>query len=119
MATATDIKVQRLTIRVKGKLLLENTSLTIAAGRRYGLIGPNGKGKSTVMKMLAKRQIPVPAGIGECPLPLSSAALRRSGRAGCDASGSIHVPLDPGSLVDWYQALPTLASSPRMPTQMP
>ena len=32
--------------------------------RRYGLMGPNGKGKSTLMKMLAKRQIPVPANIG-------------------------------------------------------
>jgi len=63
LATTTDVKVQRLTIRAKGKLLLENTSLTIAAGRRYGLMGPNGKGKSTLMKMLAKRQIPVPANI--------------------------------------------------------
>jgi len=63
MATATDVKVQRLTIRAKGKLLLENTAMTIAAGRRYGLVGPNGKGKSTLMKMIARRSIPVPAGI--------------------------------------------------------
>ena len=31
-----------LSVRAKGKLLLENTTLTIAAGRRYGLVGPNG-----------------------------------------------------------------------------
>jgi ATP-binding cassette subfamily F protein 1 len=37
--------VHNLTIRAKGKLLLENTSFTIAAGRRYGLAGPNGKGR--------------------------------------------------------------------------
>jgi hypothetical protein len=30
--SATDIKVHSLTVRAKGKLLLENTSLTIAAG---------------------------------------------------------------------------------------
>ena len=42
--SATDIKVHNMTIRAKGKILLENTTLTIAAGRRYGLAGPNGKG---------------------------------------------------------------------------
>ena len=58
--SATDVKVHNLTIRAKGKLLLESTSLTITAGRRYGLVGPNGKGKSTLLRLLAKRQIPVP-----------------------------------------------------------
>ncbi len=47
-------------MRAKGKLLLESTGLTITAGRRYGLVGPNGKGKSTLLRLLAKRQIPVP-----------------------------------------------------------
>lgn len=36
------LQAHNLTIRAKGKVLLENTSLTIAAGRRYGLAGPNG-----------------------------------------------------------------------------
>ncbi len=58
--SATDIKVHNMTIRAKGKLLLENTTVTIAAGRRYGLVGPNGKGKSTLLRMIARRQIPVP-----------------------------------------------------------
>jgi len=58
--SATDIKVHNLTIRAKGKVLLENTTLTVAAGRRYGLVGPNGKGKSTLLRMIARRQIPVP-----------------------------------------------------------
>ena len=58
--SATDIKVHNLTIRAKGKILLENTTLTIAAGRRYGLVGPNGKGKSTLLRMIARRQVPVP-----------------------------------------------------------
>jgi ATP-binding cassette subfamily F protein 1 len=52
--------VHNLTIRAKGKVLLENTTLTIAAGRRYGLVGPNGKGKSTLLRMIARRQVPVP-----------------------------------------------------------
>ena len=44
-------------MRVKGKVLLENTNVTIAAGRRYGLAGPNGMGKSTLLRLLARRQV--------------------------------------------------------------
>eukprot|EP00798_Chlamydomonas_sp_ICE-L_P029146 gene29146-32366_t len=58
--SATDIKVHNLTIRAKGKLLLESTECSITAGRRYGLAGPNGMGKSTLLRMIARRQIPVP-----------------------------------------------------------
>ena len=60
---ASDVKVHSLTLRAKGKMLLDKTDVTIVAGRRYGLVGPNGKGKSTLMRMLAKRQIPVPLSI--------------------------------------------------------
>eukprot|EP00192_Tetraselmis_astigmatica_P006885 CAMPEP_0117674336 /NCGR_PEP_ID=MMETSP0804-20121206/14980_1 /TAXON_ID=1074897 /ORGANISM="Tetraselmis astigmatica, Strain CCMP880" /LENGTH=731 /DNA_ID=CAMNT_0005483191 /DNA_START=42 /DNA_END=2237 /DNA_ORIENTATION=+ len=63
MANQTDIKVQKLTIRAKGKLLLENTALTIVAQRRYGLVGPNGMGKTTLMKLIAQRRVPVPDNI--------------------------------------------------------
>jgi ATP-binding cassette subfamily F protein 1 len=41
--SATDIIVHNMTIRAKGKVLLEHADLTIAAGRRYGLVGPNGE----------------------------------------------------------------------------
>ena len=47
----------------RGKELLKNTSITIVHGRRYGLVGPNGTGKSTLLKLLAWRQIPVPKNI--------------------------------------------------------
>lgn len=50
-------------MRAKGKLLLDKTHLTISSGRRYGLVGPNGTGKTTLLKMLARRQIPVPENI--------------------------------------------------------
>ena len=62
-ASATDIKVGNLTIRAKGKILLDGATLSIVAGRRYGLAGPNGKGKSTLLRMIARRQVPVPDGL--------------------------------------------------------
>lgn len=56
-------QVHSLSVRAKGKLLLENTQLSVTAGRRYGLVGPNGKGKSTLLRLIARRQIPVPEGL--------------------------------------------------------
>lgn len=38
-------------------------SLTLAYGRRYGLIGRNGVGKSTLLRHIALREVPVPAHI--------------------------------------------------------
>ena len=32
-------------------------------GRRYGLIGPNGQGKSTMLKMIACRELAIPPNI--------------------------------------------------------
>jgi ATP-binding cassette, subfamily F, member 3 len=39
-----------------GPPLLENAAFTLVRGRRYGLIGRNGKGKSTLLKALAARR---------------------------------------------------------------
>ena len=35
-------------------------SLTLAYGRRYGLIGRNGVGKSTLLRHIAMRDVPIP-----------------------------------------------------------
>jgi len=40
-----------------GQPLLEDASLTLVRGRRYGLIGRNGKGKSTLLRALAARRV--------------------------------------------------------------
>jgi ATP-binding cassette subfamily F protein 1 len=43
---------------------LVGASLRVSHGRRYGLVGPNGKGKSALLKLLAEgRKLPVPRGI--------------------------------------------------------
>ncbi|XP_024385022.1 ABC transporter F family member 4 [Physcomitrium patens] len=62
-ASMKDIKIENFSVSARGKELLKNTSITIVHGRRYGLVGPNGTGKSTLLKLLAWRQIPVPKNI--------------------------------------------------------
>src|ERR1700733_7293647 len=45
--------IQDLTYRIAGRTLLDKASLSIPAGHRVGLVGPNGTGKSTLFKLVA------------------------------------------------------------------
>jgi len=45
--------IDRLTIRIAGRTLLEDASLTVEPGRRIGLVGRNGAGKSTLLRAIA------------------------------------------------------------------
>ena len=60
MANSKDIKIDGFSVAARGKELLNNTNMTIVHGRKYGLVGPNGMGKTTIMKLLARRKLPVP-----------------------------------------------------------
>ncbi|KAK6914197.1 ABC transporter-like, ATP-binding domain [Dillenia turbinata] len=62
-ANVKDIVIKNFSVAARGKELLKNASVTISHGSRYGLVGPNGKGKSTLLKLLAWRKIPVPKNI--------------------------------------------------------
>jgi ATP-binding cassette subfamily F protein 3 len=42
-----------ITIRIAGRLLLDNADLAVDPGRRIGLVGRNGAGKSTLLKAIA------------------------------------------------------------------
>ena len=37
-----DIKIEKFSLSARGKDLFVNASLNVTAGRRYGLVGPNG-----------------------------------------------------------------------------
>ncbi|XWS73646.1 hypothetical protein CRYUN_Cryun02cG0146500 [Craigia yunnanensis] len=62
-ANVKDITIDNFSVSARGKELLKNVSLKISHGKRYGLVGPNGMGKSTLLKLLAWRKIPVPKNI--------------------------------------------------------
>lgn len=56
-----DIKVDAFDLYVgQGTRILSDTSLTLSYGHRYGLVGSNGIGKSTLLKALSRREIAVP-----------------------------------------------------------
>lgn len=63
METAVDIKVEKFSIAAKGKDLFRDASLLIAAGRRYGLVGPNGHGKTTLLRHIGSRALQIPPNI--------------------------------------------------------
>ncbi|KAI3980013.1 hypothetical protein MKX01_042667 [Papaver californicum] len=58
-----DITIENFSVSSRDKELLKNTSVKISHGKKYGLIGPNGMGKSTLLKLIAWRNIPVPKNI--------------------------------------------------------
>ncbi|KNA10735.1 hypothetical protein SOVF_141680 [Spinacia oleracea] len=62
-ANVKDITVENFSVSARGKELLKNASIKISHGKRYGLVGPNGMGKSTLLKLLAWRKVPVPKNI--------------------------------------------------------
>lgn len=60
---AVDIKIENFTISAKGNDLFVNANLLIASGRRYGLVGPNGHGKTTLLRHIATRAFAIPPNI--------------------------------------------------------
>jgi ATP-binding cassette subfamily F protein 2 len=55
-----DILINEVTVLYHGKPLLENTTVRLNYGNRYGLLGKNGCGKSTFMRVLGARALPIP-----------------------------------------------------------
>ncbi|KAH8774636.1 P-loop containing nucleoside triphosphate hydrolase protein [Diaporthe sp. PMI_573] len=58
-----DIKLDNIDVAIGGLRILTETTLTLAYGRRYGLVGNNGIGKSTLLRALSRREVPIPTHI--------------------------------------------------------
>ncbi|KAG7792681.1 hypothetical protein KL910_000921 [Ogataea haglerorum] len=60
LETSRDIKMSSVSLLFHGNVLLQDSSLELNYGRRYGLLGENGCGKSTFLRALAAREYPIP-----------------------------------------------------------
>jgi ATP-binding cassette subfamily F protein 1 len=59
MSDENNISFENVTIAVHNKILFQDTPLKIAYGHRYGLIGKNGIGKTSLLYEIANRNIPI------------------------------------------------------------
>eukprot|EP00040_Diaphanoeca_grandis_P004377 m.28449 g.28449 ORF g.28449 m.28449 type:complete len:645 (+) comp15919_c0_seq1:12-1946(+) len=57
---AKDIKIVSFSLSFHGENLIEDTTLELNYGRRYGLLGRNGSGKSTFLQALALGDLALP-----------------------------------------------------------
>ncbi|KAK3303367.1 P-loop containing nucleoside triphosphate hydrolase protein [Chaetomium strumarium] len=58
-----DIKIDNIDVSIGGNRILTDTTLTLSYGHRYGLVGNNGVGKSTLLRALSRREVPIPTHI--------------------------------------------------------
>ncbi|MGH6959232.1 MAG: ABC-F family ATP-binding cassette domain-containing protein, partial [Dongiaceae bacterium] len=81
------LTIENLTYRIGGRVLLERASLALPAGRHAGLVGRNGTGKSTLLKLIA----------GELHADSGDITLPNGTRIGMVAQ---EAPAGPESLID-------------------
>ncbi|KAJ8920090.1 hypothetical protein NQ315_011745 [Exocentrus adspersus] len=58
-----DIRIENFDVAYGDRVLLQGADLTLACGRRYGLVGRNGLGKSTLLRMISGGQLRIPSHI--------------------------------------------------------
>jgi ATP-binding cassette, subfamily F, member 3 len=58
-----DIKIDNVDVSIGGLRILADTTLTLSYGHRYGLVGRNGIGKSTLLRALSRRDLAIPTHI--------------------------------------------------------
>jgi ATP-binding cassette subfamily F protein 2 len=78
IAGAKDVKIISFSLSFHGENLIEDTTLELSYGRRYGLIGRNGSGKSTFLEALAAGDLELPSHIDKYLLNKEAAPTDRT-----------------------------------------
>lgn len=81
------LMIEDLSVRIAGRLLLENASVRVPAGSRVGLVGRNGTGKSTLFNVIT----------GDIPAETGRVTIRQRASIGRLAQ---EAPNGPESLVE-------------------
>ena len=55
ISTQNGISIDKLSLTIGNKCLLDNTELVISQGYNYGLISPNGHGKTTLLNFISEK----------------------------------------------------------------
>lgn len=55
-----DIRIENIDLAYGSKVLLKNANLVMACGRRYGFVGRNGMGKTTLLRAISRRELYIP-----------------------------------------------------------
>lgn len=58
-----DIRIENFDVAFGDKVLLQGADINLASGRRYGLCGRNGLGKTTLLRMISEKQLQIPSHI--------------------------------------------------------
>ncbi|NWX89136.1 ABCF3 protein, partial [Nothoprocta pentlandii] len=58
-----DVRIENFDVSFGERVLLTGAELNLAFGRRYGLVGRNGLGKTTLLKMIASQSLRIPSHI--------------------------------------------------------
>ena len=58
-----DIRIEGFDIAIGEKVLIRGANITLSYGRRYGFVGRNGLGKTTLLRMIAEGQLKIPSHI--------------------------------------------------------
>ena len=88
------LQINALTYRVAGRPLLENATIAVSLGERVGLVGRNGTGKTSLLRLISGEQAP---DLGEISVPKGW----RVGKVAQEA------PSGPRSLIDTVLAADT------------